>query len=69
MPNLFGAAHIENFKTALDDELLKRGQELPKQNEIIKAAGNMTYPMGLRTERLAHEILGLARMTACPLKR
>ncbi|MBR6901359.1 MAG: deoxyhypusine synthase family protein, partial [Synergistaceae bacterium] len=31
----------------LDEEILKRGSELPKQNEIIKAAGNMAYPMGL----------------------
>ncbi|MBQ7594367.1 MAG: hypothetical protein IJU48_08440 [Synergistaceae bacterium] len=46
----------------LDDELIKRGEKLPHQNEIIKAAGNMAYPMGLRTERLAHEVLGLARM-------
>ncbi|MCC6265688.1 MAG: hypothetical protein IT169_19105 [Bryobacterales bacterium] len=27
---------------------------------IIKAAGNMAWPLGLRTERLAHEILGAA---------
>jgi hypothetical protein len=30
---------------------------------IIKAAGNMAYPMGLRTERLAGEVEGLARAT------
>ncbi len=57
MSNLFGTAHIENYKTALDDDLLKRGQELPKQNEIIKTAGNMSQHMGLRTERVAHEVL------------
>ena len=38
----------------LDDELLAKGKALPHVNEIIKAAGNMAYPMGLRTERLAH---------------
>lgn len=27
---------------------------------IIKAAGNMAWPLGLRTERLAHEIMGAA---------
>ena len=37
----------------LDEDVLQRGAALPKQNEIIKAAGNMAYPMGLRTERLA----------------
>ena len=52
----------------LDEDVLKRGAALPKQNEIIKAAGNMAYPMGLRTERLAHEILGLARMYGLPFE-
>ena len=49
-------AEIEKLKREmpLDEDLLKRGQQLPKQNEIIKAAGNMAYPMGLRTEKLAH---------------
>lgn len=52
----------------LDDELLARGAALPHVNEIIKAAGNMAYPMGLRTERLAHEVLGLARMYGLPFE-
>ena len=52
----------------LDDDLLSRGGKLPRQNEIIKAAGNMAYPMGLRTERLAHEVLSLARMYGLPFE-
>ncbi|MBQ3455013.1 MAG: deoxyhypusine synthase family protein [Synergistaceae bacterium] len=52
----------------LDDELLERGRNLPHVNEIIKAAGNMAYPMGLRTERLAHEVLSLARMYGLPFE-
>ena len=52
----------------LDDELLALGAALPHVNEIIKAAGNMAYPMGLRTERLAHEVLGLARMYGLPFE-
>ena len=52
----------------LDCELLERGEKLPHQNEIIKAAGNMAYPMGLRTERLAHEVLSLARMYGLPFE-
>lgn len=35
---------------------------------IIKAAGNMGYPMGLRSERLAIEIEGLARMSGLPFE-
>ena len=52
----------------LDEEILKKGFSLPKQNEIIKAAGNMAYPMGLRTEKLAHEVLALARMYGLPFE-
>jgi hypothetical protein len=52
----------------LDDELLERGKNLPHVNQIIKAAGNMAYPMGLRTERLAHEVLSLARMYGLPFE-
>ena len=57
-------SEIDSLKREMpiDDELLKRGSSLPHVNEIIKAAGNMAYPMGLRTERLAHEVLSLARM-------
>lgn len=61
---------IEKLKQEmpLDDELLSRGEKLPHVNEIIKAAGNMAYPMGLRTERIAHEVLALARMYGLPFE-
>ena len=52
----------------LDDELLSRGSKLPHVSEIIKAAGNMAYPMGLRTERLALEVLSLARIYGLPFE-
>ena len=52
----------------LDEDLLSKGEKLPHVNEIIKAAGNMAYPMGLRTERLAHEVLSLARMYGLPFE-
>ncbi len=44
----------------IDDDLIKRGLEL-EGDEIIKAAGNMAYPMGLRTENLAKEIMLIAQ--------
>lgn len=53
----------------LDDELLERGKNLPHVNQIIKAAGNMAYPMGLRTEKIAHEVLSLARIYGLPFER
>ena len=44
----------------LDLDLVRRARALPGE-AIIKAAGNMAYPMGLRTERLALEVAALAR--------
>jgi hypothetical protein len=44
--------------TGLIEKVLNMSGEV-----IIKAAGNMAYPMGLRTERLAGEVEGLARVT------
>ena len=51
----------------IDDELLARGRGLDG-NTIIKAAGNMAYPMGLRTERLAREITSLAHAYGLPFE-
>ena len=45
---------------SIDRALVDRLREAPGE-EIIKAAGNLGYPMGLRTERIAQEILALAR--------
>ncbi len=52
----------------LDEDLLRRGRDLPIHSDIIKAAGNMAYPMGLRGERLAGEIMNLARMYGLPFE-
>ena len=46
----------------LDRELIKKADTLPVHSSIIKAAGNMAYPMGLRGELLANEILKLAQL-------
>jgi len=45
---------------ALDRALIGRLKDAPGE-EVIKAAGNLGYPMGLRTERIAQEIVALAR--------
>jgi len=52
----------------LDEDLLRRAREAPGET-IIKAAGNMGYPMGLRTERVAREIESLARQHGLPFER
>ena len=46
----------------LDRELIRKAETLPVHSAIIKAAGNMAYPMGLRGELLANEILKLAQL-------
>ncbi len=50
-----------------DDELIKLGLELDG-DEIIKAAGNMAYPMGLRTENLSKEIILIAQSKGVPFE-
>jgi hypothetical protein len=44
----------------IDKELLKKTLSLDG-SVIVKAAGNMAYPLGLRTENLAKEILFIAK--------
>jgi len=51
----------------LDDALMNRLQEA-EGAEIIKAAGNMAYPMGYRTERIAREILQVANLEGRPFE-
>lgn len=51
----------------LDEEFLKKGSAA-EGRMVIKAAGNMAYPMGLRTERLAEEILSLSRQSGLPFE-
>jgi len=46
----------------VDDELIAKGKTLPIHSNIIKAAGNMAYPMGLRGELIASEIMELAQL-------
>jgi len=54
-------AEIKN-EMIIDEELLRKAADLPLHSNIIKAAGNMAYPMGLRGELIAGEILQLARL-------
>jgi len=52
----------------LDRDLIDRGMKLDGK-DIIKAAGNMAYPMGLRTERISKEILAFAKMFGVPFEQ
>jgi hypothetical protein len=51
------------------DRALYRRMRRTKGNTIIKVAGNMAYPTGLRTERLAREVLALARRCGVPFEQ
>jgi len=62
------AERIVRQEMALDEDLLRRVREAPGE-VIIKAAGNMGYPMGLRTERLAREVESLSRQHGLPFER
>lgn len=51
----------------IDTDLIKKALSL-EGDMIIKAAGNMAYPMGLRTENLAKEILFIAQSKGLPFE-
>ena len=51
----------------LDGDLLEKGKT-SEGRMVIKAAGNMAYPMGLRTEKIAEEILSLSRQSGLPFE-
>lgn len=54
-------------ETALDWDLIRALREA-RGVEIIKAAGNLGYPMGLYLERLSAEILAIAKETGRPFE-
>ena len=51
----------------IDTGLIERGLSL-EGDVIIKAAGNMAYPMGLRTENLAKEIMLISKSKGLPFE-
>jgi hypothetical protein len=52
----------------VDLDLVERMQAIDGPT-IIKAAGNMAYPTGWRTERVARDVLSLARRRGLPFER
>lgn len=51
------------------DMSLYRKMRRAKGDTIIKVAGNIAYPTGLRTERLATDVLGLAKRCGVPFEK
>jgi len=66
---LMNREEIDRLKREMiiDETLISKGLSLPGR-EILKAAGNMAYPMGLRGENLALEILELCKLSGLPFE-
>ncbi|MDO4949004.1 MAG: hypothetical protein Q4E55_02390 [Bacteroidales bacterium] len=72
--------NVFEFTDMTDEQLDELGKEMILDNEllakrkdadghfVIKAAANMAYPMGLRTELLADEIHSVCRQTGLPFE-
>lgn len=59
--SLLSEARLREIQREISMDLaLYRSMRRAKGNVIIKAAGNIAYPTGLRTETLAHEIQAMA---------
>ncbi len=67
--SLMSADFLEELRKEMliDTALLEKTLGLDG-NVIIKAAGNMAYPLGLRTENLAKEILIIAKSKGLPFE-
>lgn len=67
--SLISEARLEAYQREIHIDLgLYRKMRRAKGNTIIKVAGNMAYPTGFRTERLAREVLALARRSGVPFE-
>jgi len=62
-----GQLDILRREMILDEDLLERGGKADGRL-VIKAAGNMAYPMGLRAENLAGEILVFSKAYGLPFE-
>ncbi len=68
--SMISGAILERYqKEIYIDRNLYRRMRRAKGSTIIKVAGNMAYPTGLRTERLAREVLALAKRCGAPFEQ
>ncbi len=68
--SMISKARLEEFQREipLDIPLYSRLRRA-RGNTIIKVAGNIAYPTGLRTEKLARDILALAKRCGVPFEQ
>jgi len=68
--SILSDARIEEFQREISiDMALYRKMRQAKGNIIIKVAGNIAYPTGIRTERLARDVLALAKRCSIPFEQ
>jgi hypothetical protein len=68
--SLLSEARLKEIQREISIDLaLYRSMRRAKGNVIIKAAGNIAYPTGLRTETLAHEIQAMAEEQGVPFEQ
>jgi hypothetical protein len=68
--SMISPSRLEDIRREIPiDASLYRRMRRTKGNVIIKVAGNIAYPTGLRTERLAREILSLAKRHNSPFEQ
>ncbi|MBK5102411.1 MAG: hypothetical protein JJE15_15730, partial [Desulfobacteraceae bacterium] len=67
--SILSRARLEEYEREIHIDMdLYRRMRRAKGNIIIKVAGNMAYPTGLRTERLARDALALAKRCGIPFE-
>ena len=68
--SLLTEARLKEIQKEISVDLaLYRKMRRATGNVIIKAAGNIAYPTGLRAERVAHEILAIAKGQSVPFEQ
>ena len=67
--SILSKSRLEEYQREIYiDTDLYRKMRRAKGNIIIKVAGNMAYPTGLRTEKLARDVLSLAKRCGIPFE-
>jgi hypothetical protein len=68
--SILSNTRLEEFQREIPiDVALYQRMRRAKGDSIIKVAGNMAYPTGLRTERLARDVLAMAKRCGVPFEQ
>jgi hypothetical protein len=68
--SMISKARLEEFQHEMSIDMpMYRRLRRARGNTIIKVAGNIAYPTGLRTEKLARDILAIARQCQVPFEQ